>query len=72
MGESVSKKSYKAAQLEAYRLDKNSMLLKEKLKSLTEKLHSLFQLSGVDSIVKQSLLHQEGPTTASVWKELVR
>ena len=66
MGESVSKKSYKAAQLEAYQLDKNSMLLKEKLKSLSEKLHSLFQLSGVDSIVKQSSSHQEGPTTASV------
>ena len=34
--------------------------------SLTERLCSLLRLSGVDSIVKQSLSHQEGPRTVPV------
>ena len=36
------------------------------IKSLTERLCSLLRLSGVDSIVKQSLSHQEGPRTVPV------
>ena len=39
------------------------MLHKEKLKSLTKRLHGLLQLSGVDSIVKQASSCQEGPRT---------
>ena len=53
-------------ELEAYRLDKDRALPKEKLKSLTERLCGLLQLSGVDSIVTQSSSHQEGPTTVLV------
>lgn len=61
MGESVNKNSCKAVELEAIWLEKDSMLLKDKLKCLTERLTSLLQLPGVDSIVKLSLSCQEGP-----------
>ena len=48
-------------ELGVYGLEKDHVLPKEKLKSLTERL---LQLSGMDSIVKQSLLRQEGPRTS--------
>ena len=38
-GESVSKSSCKTAELEAYRLDKDRVLPKQKLKSLAKRLH---------------------------------
>ena len=50
----MSKISCKTIELEAYRLDKDRALPKEKLKSLTERLRGPLQLSGVDSIVTQS------------------
>ena len=53
-------------ELEAYRLDKDRALPKEKVKSLTERLRSPFRLSGVDSIVTQSSSRQEGPITVPV------
>ena len=51
-------------------MDKDRALPKEKLNSLTERLHSLLRLSGVDSIVKQSSSHYEGPRTcvARTWQ----
>ena len=62
----MSKSSCKTIELEAYWLDKDRALPKEKLKSLTERLHGPFRLSGVDSIVTQSSSRQEGPTTVPV------
>ena len=62
----MSKSSCKTIELEAYRLDKDHALTKEKLKSLTERLRGPFELSGVDSIVTQSSSRQEGPTTVPV------
>ena len=59
----MSKSSCKTIELEAYWLDKDRMLPKEKLKSLTERLCGPLRLSGVDSIVTQSSSHLEGPTT---------
>ena len=44
-----------------YGSDKDCALPKEKLKSLTERLHGPLRLSGVDRIVTQSFLCQEGP-----------
>ena len=38
----MSKSSWKAIELEAYRSDKDCALAKEKLKSLTERLGALF------------------------------
>ena len=49
-----------------YRFDKNHVLPKKTLKSLTERLQSLLRLSGVDSIVTHSSSSQEGPTTIPV------
>ena len=62
----MSKSGCKAIELEAYRLDKDRALTKEKLKSLTERLRGPFKLSGVDSIVTQSSSRQEGSTTIPV------
>ena len=62
-GWSVSKRTI---ELEAYRLDKDRALTKEKLKSLTERLRGPFELSGMDSIVTQSYSRQEGLTTVPV------
>ena len=62
----MSKSSCKTIELEAYRLDKNSVLPKEMLKSLTERLHGPLRLSGMDSIVTQSSSRQEGPTAVPV------
>ena len=59
----MAKSSYKTVKLGAYGLDKDRALLKEKLKSVTERLHSLLRLSGMVNIVKQSLSCQEGPRT---------
>ena len=61
MGESVSKSSYRTAELEACWLVKDCVLLKGKLRGLTEKLCDPLQLSGTDSIVAQSILCQEWP-----------
>ena len=61
MGESVSKSSYRTVELEACWLDKECALLKGKLRGLTEKLCDPLQLSGMDSIVAQSILCQEWP-----------
>ena len=47
----MSKSSCKTIELGAYHLDEDCTLPKEKLKSLTERLRSPLQLSGVDSIV---------------------
>ena len=44
----MSKSSCKTNELEAYRLDKDRALPKEKLKSLTERLRGPLRLSGVD------------------------
>ena len=62
----MSKSSCKTIGLEAYWLDKDRALPKEKLKSLTERLRGPLPLSGVDSIVTQSTSRQEGPTTVPV------
>ena len=62
----MSKSSWKAIELEAYRSDKDCVLAKEKLKSLTERLRGPLRLSGVDSIVTPSSSCQEGPTTIPV------
>ena len=62
----MSKSSCKTIELEAYQLDKDRALPKEKLKSLTEMLSGPLRLSGVDSIVTQSSSRQEGPTTVPV------
>ena len=62
----MSKSSCKTIELEAYRLDKDPTLPKEKLKSLAERLRGPLRLSGVDSIVTQSSSRQEGPTTVPV------
>ena len=43
----MSKSSCKTIKLEAYQLDKDHALPKEKLKSLTERLCDPFRLSGV-------------------------
>ena len=56
----------KTIELEAYRLDKDHALTEEKLKSLTVRLRDPFRLSGVDSIVTQGSLRQDGPTTVPV------
>ena len=66
MGESVSKSSYKTAELEAYRFDKAYKLPKEKITSFTERLPGSVQLSGMDSIVAQSSSCQEGMRTVPV------
>ena len=68
----MSKSSCKTIKLEAYRLDKDCALPKEKLKGLTKKLCGPLRLSGVDSIVTQSSSRQEGPTTIPVLVELAR
>ena len=62
----MSKSSYKTVKLGAYGLDKDRVLPKEKLKNVTERLHGLHRLSGMVSIVKQSLSCQEGPRTVPV------
>ena len=62
----MSKSSSKIVELGGYQLDKDHALTKEKLKSLTERLCGPFKLSGVDSIVTQSSLRQEGWTTVPV------
>ena len=62
----MSKSSSKIVELGAYGSDKNHALPKEKLKSLTERLRSPLQLSGVDRIVTQSSSRQERPTTVPV------
>ena len=62
----MSKSSCKTNELEAYWLDKDHGLPKEMLKGLTERLCGPLQLSGVDSIVAQSSLRPEGPTTVPV------
>ena len=62
----MSKSSYKTVKLGAYGSDKDRVLPKEKLKSLTERLRGLLRLSGVVSIVKQSSSRQEGPRTVPV------
>ena len=59
----MSKCSCQTIELEAYLFDKDSALPKEMLKSLTERLCGPLRLSGVDSIVTQSSLCQEGPKT---------
>ena len=66
MGESVSKSSYRTAELEACWLDKAHALLKGKLRGLIEKLCDPLQLSGMDSIVAQSILCQEWPPPVHV------
>ena len=63
--ESVSKVATKRPKLEGYQLDKARGL--SKLKSLTERLHSPLQLSDMDSIITQSLSHQKGLTTISMY-----
>ena len=68
----MSRSSCKTIELEAYRLDKDRVLPKEMLKSLTERLRGPLRLSGMDSIVTQSSSCQEGPTTVPVWVELAR
>ena len=65
-GRVVSKSSCKTVDFEAYGSDKDHVLPKEKLKSLTERLCILLRLSGVGRIVKQSSLRQEGPRTVPV------
>ena len=62
----MSKSSCKTIGLEAYWLDKDPVLPKEKLESLAERLHGPLRLSGVGSIVTQSSSRQEGPTTVPV------
>ena len=47
----MSRSSCKTAELEAQQLEKNSVLPKEKLKSLTKRLHGLLRL--LDTIVKK-------------------
>ena len=59
----MSKTSWQTIELEAYQLDKDRALPKEMLKSLTERLCDPLRLSAVDTIVTQSSLRQEGPTT---------
>ena len=63
----MSKSSCKTIELEAYRMDKDRTLHKEKLKSLTEMLRGHLLPSGVvDRIETQSSLRQERPTTVPV------
>ena len=63
----MSKSSCKTIELEAYHLDEDCALPKEKLKNLTERLRGPLQLLGVDSIVTHtSTLHQERHTTVFV------
>ena len=62
----MSKSGCKTIELEAYRLDKDHALSKEKLKNFTERLRGPFKLSGVDNIVTLSSSRQEGPTTVPV------
>ena len=50
MGQSASKSSSKTAELEAYSLDNDHALLKEKRKSLNESLRGPLRLSGMDNI----------------------
>ena len=52
--------------LKAYQLDKDPVLPKKMLKSLSKQLQSTLHLSRVDSIVTQSSLSQEGPRTCQV------
>ena len=62
----MRKSSCKTGELGTYGLDQDRALPKEKLKSLNERLHGPIRLSGVDSIVKQSLSCQEGQRTIPV------
>ena len=62
----MSKSSCETVRLEAYWLDKDHALPKEKLKSLTKSQHGPLRLSGADSIVTQSSSCQEVPTTVAV------
>ena len=62
----MSKSGCKTVDFGAYGSEKDRVLPKEKLKSLTERLCGLLRLSGVGRIVKQSLLRQEGPRTVPV------
>ena len=62
----MSRSCRKTVKLGAYGSDRDHALPKEKLKSLTETLRGLLRLLGVDSFVKQSLSHQEGPRTVPV------
>ena len=52
----MSKSSCKTVKLEASQLDKNHTLIKEKLKSLSERLHGLLRLSGMGSTIKLSFV----------------
>ena len=66
MGESVSKSSYKTGKLEAYQLDKDNALPKEKLKSLTERLYGPLQLSCMDSIVTKFIMSERADNCSCV------
>ena len=62
----MSKSSCQTLKLEAYWLDKDGALPKEKLKSSTERLCDPPRLSDIDSIVTPSFSRWEGPTTVPV------
>ena len=59
----MRKSSCKRVKFGAYGLHKDCVLPKDKFKDLTERLPGLLQLSGLNSIVKQSTSLQEGLRT---------